>query len=1033
MHQKAVEDSSAQCSNRFVVAVGVERPNDEIEPRSLGCVEPAILNVGDPGPLVGERQAQFNIAVNTPIGRKSRKAALVQEKTPKQTFMIAVVGCLLATVLAAAQLAAQADVVDLTVRARGATGSEVMQIRLGTTVLEEFTVSTDWQELAFDLPAEAAFDDLAVGFVNNHHDPVDRNAFVDWVELDGERRQGESSSVWSTGKWASDTGCANGPASDEGLLCSGFLHFGGEPNVSTIIVHAAGSTGTENLELQIDGVSVATQRVTTSGMVWSSRVDTGEFRFTLPESVDHGRLRLAFTNDGRSDGDDRNLRIDRVEVDSETYEISDPRVESSGTWRNGAECDRGFFGNRVLACDGWFQIPDGAVASPPPTDPPVDPGPPPTDPPVDPGPPPTAPPAQPIQPPATLLPQVDAPTLDVEVVADQLTNPWGFDFLPTGELLFAERLGRLNLLTDAGVSRVDADFTNLASGTSGLLGLAVDPDFAQNRRFYTCQGQDSPDRQQVVAWQLSPDNSSAGRIENLVDIDRTAAHSGCRLGFDAEGFLLATFGDDFIASTPQDPDSLHGKVLRIDPITGQGHPDNGSIHVDLDDRIYTLGHRNPQGIAFHPTTGAAWISEHGPDIDDEINLLQAGGNYGWDPIGPQGPSFYDELGRTMTDLSIPGAVPAKWRSGEPTVAPGDIEFLAGPQWGDHDGSLVLTTLKDQRLHIFNFDDSGSIVTQAIPNELDNSEFGRLRSAIRGPDGALFLTTSNSGFGNDDLRRDAILRITPAGSDSPPPPPGNGTPPPPVGDTSEIAVVAHGRTGTERLVLEIDGVAVHEWTVATADSVEEYSHDEPVSAGQVRVRFVNNGSLNGVDKDVWIDYITIGDERFESEHPTVRSLGSWANGSRCREGTFNTEFLACNGWFQYADDGGVTAPPVDPGPGDDGVTIEFRALGSTGEERVELQLDGEALEMFDLTTGMATYVYEHDGDDPESIRLEFVNDFFGRGIDRNVRVDFLRVGAETIQTEGSAIHSTGTWDSSTRCSPGNKRSEWLHCAGHFEFR
>ena len=945
----------------------------------------------------------------------------MRDRTSRQTFVIAVVGCVLATVLAAAQVAAQADGVDLTVRARGSTGSEVMQIRLGTTVLEEFTVSIEWQELEFDLPTDATFDDLAVGFINNQHAPVDRNVFVDWVELGGERRQGESSSVWSTGKWTSETGCTNGSASDERLLCSGFLYFGGEPDGSTIIVHSAGSTGTENLELQIDGTSVATQRVTTAGAVWSPQVAISEFRFTLPEPIDHGRLRVAFTNDGLFDGDDRNLLIDRVEVDSETYRITDPLVESSGTWRNGAECGRGFFGNRVLACDGWFQIPDGVVTGPPATDPPVDPDPP------------AAPPALPIQPPAADLPQVDAPDLDVEVVAGQLTNPWGLDFLPTGELLFTERLGRFSLLTDAGVSRVDADFANLASGTSGLLGLVVDPDFEQNRRFYTCQGQDSPDRQQVVAWRLSLDNSSADRIDTLVDIGRSGAHSGCRLGFDAEGFLLATFGDDFVASTPQDPDSLHGKVLRIDPITGQGHPDNGSTHVDLDDRIYTLGHRNPQGIAFHPITGAAWISEHGPDIDDEINLLQSGGNYGWDPVGPQGPSFYDELGRTMTDLSIPGAVPAKWRSGEPTVAPGDIEFLAGPQWGDLEDSLVLTTLKDQRLHIFNFDDSGRIVSQAIPDELDNSEFGRLRSVIRGPDGALYLTTSNSGFGDDDLRRDAILRITPSAGHPPPPPPGNGTPGRSVGDAREISVIARGTTGTERLVLEIDGIAVHEWTVTTADRVEEYSHDEPVSAGQVRVRFVNDGSLNGVDKNVWIDYITIGDERFESEHPTVRSLGSWANGSRCREGTFNTEFLACNGWFQFADDGGVNAPPRDPGPGDDGVTIEFRALGSTGEERVELQLDGVTVETFDLTTDMTTHVYEHDGADPGSIRLDFVNDFFGRGIDRNVQVDFLRVGAETIQTEGSAIHSTGTFDSATGCSPGNKRSEWLHCAGHFEYR
>ena len=927
-------------------------------------------------------------------------------------FVVALLVSLFLSAVAASAAMGQTDDQAMSIRARGSTGEELMQVRLGNSVIADFAVSTAWQEIEVSVPAEVPIEEFSVGFINNRHEPVDRNVFVDWVELDGQRRQGESSDVWSTGKWTSDTGCTNGPASSEALLCSGFLHFGGEPDGSVITVHATGSTGTENLELQIDGTSVATRRVTSVGNVWASQTETEPFVFTLPEPVDHDRIRVAFTNDGPFQGVDRNVLIDRIEVDTVIYETTDPRIESLGTWRNGAECGQGFFGNRTLACDGWFQLPSGVVAAPGPVDP-VD-----LDGDV----------------PAVDVPVIDAPALDVEVVAADLTNPWGIDFLPTGELLFTERLGRIGLLTADGAVRVDADFSNIGLGTSGLLGLAVDPDFAANRRIYTCQGQNSPARQQVVAWQLSADYSSATKVGNLVDIERSAVHSGCRLGFDIEGFLLATFGDDFVASAPQDPNSLHGKVLRIDPATGAGHPDNGSGHVELDGRIFTLGHRNPQGLAFHPVTGTAWISEHGPDIEDEINALSSGGNYGWDPVGPEGPTVYDELGRAMTDLSLPGVVPARWNSGEVTVAPGDIEFLTGEHWGELDGSLVMTTLKDQRLHIFNFDQDGRVVTQAIPAELDNSEFGRLRSAIRGPDGALYLTTSNSGFGNEDLRRDAILRVGPAGEGSIPSPNPDDAEPASTGDAREITVTARGTTGTERLRLEIDGLEVHSWIASTADAVESYTHPSPVSGSQIRVRFTNDGTHNGVDRNVWIDHVTAGDQRFDSEHPTVRSLGSWANGSRCREGTFNTEFLACNGWFQYADDGGVDQGSAGPPTTGDSprTSVEFRALGSTGQEQVELQIDGETVETFALTSSMETYSHEHLGAEPESIRLEFVNDLFSPSVDRNVRVDFLRVDGEVMQTESSEVLSTGTWDSASGCSPGNKRSEWLHCAGYFEF-
>ena len=927
-----------------------------------------------------------------------------------------------------ATVSAQTNDVELTLRARGTTGAEILQVRNANAILAEFTLETDWNEFDVSVSASTSFETLSVGFINNQHEPVDRNVLVDWVELGGERRQAESADVWATGRWSPETGCTSGPSSSETLNCSGFFHFGGQPTGSTIVAHAVGATGTENLELLIDEIAVATQRVTAVGNVWSSRTATEPFVFTLPVGVSHDRLRVAFVNDGDFEGADRNVRIDRIEVDGANYETEDPRIESTGTWGAGRGCSRGFFESQTLACDGWFQLPGGQGVDEDPSD---------------------VPPATEETPSAPVAPAAPLP-LSVEVVADDLTNPWGMAFLPSGELLFAERLGRLNLLTDSGVTRISADFSNLGAGTSGLLGLAIDADFASNRRFYTCQGQQSPGRQQIVAWELSEDFATATRQETLVDIGRTGAHSGCRLGVDGDGYLIATFGDDFVATTPQDTTSLHGKILRIDPLTGAGHPDNGSAGPDRDARIFTLGHRNPQGLSFHPETGQAWIVEHGPDRDDEINALQNGGNYGWNPIGPGGPAIYDELGRTMTDPNIAGAIEAVWSSGSSTIAPGDIEFLVGEHWNDFDGAIAMTTLKDERLHLVRIDDGGDLVDLTTPPELDESEYGRLRSATLGPDGALYVSTSNSGFGNEDFRRDSILRVAPSGFASPSEPePVDPGPVEPQPGARTIAIVSRGSTGTERLHLDIDGIEVHAWTPGTDFAAVTYTHDLAVTGSQVRVRFSNDGLDGGRDRNVWVDSVQIGSELFESEHPTVLSRGAWANGARCRQGTFNTEFLACNGWFQYADDGGTATAPVDPVPEPDpapvdpvpepdpaasDVRIEVRARGTTGEEILELQIAGETVQAIELTTGMASYAYDFSGAIGQNdVRLVFTND--GRsasGADRNVRVDYLQLGSDRYQTESPDVLSTGTYTSATRCAPGNKQSEWIHCSGYVQY-
>jgi aldose sugar dehydrogenase len=334
------------------------------------------------------------------------------------------------------------------------------------------------------------------------------------------------------------------------------------------------------------------------------------------------------------------------------------------------------------------------------------------------------------------------PVLEVGVVVDGLDNVWDVVQAADGTLLVDERAGGFTaVLPDGTVREVAADFDDLfADGETGLMGLALDPAFPGNRRFYSCQG--SQDGEIVVlTWRVAADWSSATRVADplvggLPLNERTGRHGGCRLTFAPDGTLLVGTGDSAEGAVAQDPRSLGGKVLRVDPATGER-------------QIWTLGHRNVQGLAVRPGTDQVFAVEHGPDRDDEVNLLREGANYGWDPDG--GGSYDESV--PMTDPAIDGAVPAVWSSGRPTLATSGATFLAGEQWGAYDGLLLVGLLKAQGVLALRLDDAGALQEEFRLPELDG-RYGRIRSVLQGVDGALYLTTDNGGG------EDALLRVTP---------------------------------------------------------------------------------------------------------------------------------------------------------------------------------------------------------------------------------------------------------------------------------
>lgn len=341
------------------------------------------------------------------------------------------------------------------------------------------------------------------------------------------------------------------------------------------------------------------------------------------------------------------------------------------------------------------------------------------------------------------------PNLTVSGLIGGLTNPWDIAFAPDGTMFLTERPGRLSVrLPDGTFHQLNADMSDLfVAGETGLMGIEVDPNFATNRRIFTCQGRVGPSVQ-VVAWVVDAGYTQAVRsADPLVGglPSTSGRHGGCRPRFGPDGYLWIGTGDATTGSNPQNLASLGGKVLRVDPQTGRPAPGNPFVGIPgADPRIYTYGHRNVQGLAPRPGTNQMWAVEQGPDRDDEINLLQPGGNYGWNPV----PGYNEAV-----PMTFDGGVPARWSSGFPTVAPCGGTFITGAAWGRWDGALAVGELKAQLLRIFLLN-GDNIVDSRAPGQLIGT-YGRIRTPRMGPDGSLYLTTDNGGGS------DWVLRITPS--------------------------------------------------------------------------------------------------------------------------------------------------------------------------------------------------------------------------------------------------------------------------------
>lgn len=347
-----------------------------------------------------------------------------------------------------------------------------------------------------------------------------------------------------------------------------------------------------------------------------------------------------------------------------------------------------------------------------------------------------------------------APALRVRRLVRGLAQPWDVQPIGGGRLLITERNSGRLLRWRKGVTRRVAFPSHRiwVSGETGLQSLAIDPQFARTRRFYTCSGwRKANDRHdiRVVAWRLDRRATRARLVRTLVSglPTSTGRHAGCRLLITRNGSLLVGTGDAAQGRNPRNLRSLGGKTLRLNRFTGAPWPDNPWPHAAHRNRRYvlTFGHRNVQGLA-QRADGSLWSVEHGPHRDDEVNRLRPRGDYGWHPV----PGYNESV--PMTDQSLPGPqVGARWRSGAPTLATSGATWVRGRQWGGLRGTLAVAALKGSRVVFMKFDAAGRFRWSVSPRILRG--FGRLRSVTNAPDGDLLITTAN---GRDDM----VLRVAP---------------------------------------------------------------------------------------------------------------------------------------------------------------------------------------------------------------------------------------------------------------------------------
>jgi glucose/arabinose dehydrogenase len=354
----------------------------------------------------------------------------------------------------------------------------------------------------------------------------------------------------------------------------------------------------------------------------------------------------------------------------------------------------------------------------------------------------TKPPAVPPGELTDLFTTFDGLRLGVQTLVTGLEIPWSLAFAPDGRLFITERPGRVRVYQDGQLLAQPALVLDdvRAVGEGGAMGIAIHPRFAVTRYVYLLYTANTPGGPVNRLVRYREVNGTLGdRAVLLERLTAASTHNGGRIRFGPDDRLYLTMGDAANTALPQSLSSLNGKILRLDD-DGRAVSDN-----PFAGEIWTWGHRNPQGIDWHPATRQLWGSEHGPTGNDEINRLDRGKNYGWPVI--QG-------AETRPDMEAPVAFYS------PSIAPSGASFYSGALLPGVRQNLFIATLAGRHIHRVVLDAADATRISRTERWLEG-RFGRIRDVVVGPDGAIYFCTNNrDGRGTPVATDDRVARIVP---------------------------------------------------------------------------------------------------------------------------------------------------------------------------------------------------------------------------------------------------------------------------------
>ncbi len=340
----------------------------------------------------------------------------------------------------------------------------------------------------------------------------------------------------------------------------------------------------------------------------------------------------------------------------------------------------------------------------------------------------------------------------IVTLAQGLEHPWSMAFLPDGRILVTERSGRLRLVENGRLaSQPISGLPNIISvGQGGLLDVVLHPDYQKTGWIYLSYSAPGP---AGMGTEVARARLAGNRLQDLEVIFRlerkspTAHHFGSRLTFDRAGYLYISIGDRGERPRAQMLHDHAGSIIRIHD-DGRIPADNPfTSRSDAKPEIFSYGHRNPQGMALHPTTGQLWIHEHGPQGGDELNIIHKGRNYGW-PIITYGVNYVS--GTTIGEgVSKPGMEQPDYYW-IPSIAPSGMAFYTGDKFHQWRDSLFIGSLKFRLLTRLVLDGSSVIREERLLRD----ELGRIRDVRTGPDGYLYLLT--------DAANGKLVRLEPGG-------------------------------------------------------------------------------------------------------------------------------------------------------------------------------------------------------------------------------------------------------------------------------